>query len=42
MGLLEDGGEMVVGSLALAITLAADPVALRGTSPAETQSREKA
>jgi hypothetical protein len=42
MGLLEDGGEMVVGSLALAITLAADPVALRGNSSAETQSREKA
>jgi hypothetical protein len=35
MGLVEDGGEMLVGSLALALTLTADPVALPRAVPSE-------
>lgn len=34
MALFEDGGEMIVGSLALALTLTADPVGPRGTETA--------
>jgi hypothetical protein len=35
MALFEDGGEMIVGSVALALTLTADPVAPRGIETAQ-------